>query len=394
MITPRLFRRSLVAGAQWRLVAICWAVLLVPTLVAALPFASALSAMLDHSPRAASAVAFMDGAMMSDVLRQLGEPGPATAIPGGLLHGLLLLLVLSPIAAGALVTAARSGETLPVRDLLRGAGELYGRMLRMTLVALVVAGIGGALAGLVLKVVSNAGDKAIWATDASRQLRAGLLVSAAIVWLCHLTVDAGRARLAVEPERRSAFVAWWAGLRLVVRRPLRALGVGAAGSLAGLGLAALLFVVRLRVVQSGAGRIALAWVIAQLAVLAISWGRAARIAGLAELSRADSAERARRGFQMSPPLTSPPAPLPLSVAAMAPAATELPATELPATAFPPTEVGATLLPAVELASILPAAFPAPALDAAGDPAAPAAAPAPAEPAKAGPALSPPDGSGT
>ena len=338
MITPHLFRRSLLAGAQWRLVAICWAVLLVPTLVAAMPLAGALSAMLDHSPRAAAAVAWMDGAMMSDVLRQLSEPGPSAAIPAGFLHALLLLLVLSPVAAGALVTAARSGERLPLRDLLRGAGELYGRMSRMTLVGLAVTGLSGALAGLVMKMVSRVGEKAIWETAAARQLRVGVLVSAAIVWLAHLTVDAGRARLAAEPHRRSAFRAWWAGLRLVVRRPLRALGVGATGSIVGLGLAALLLVVRLRVVQSSAGTIAVAWVLAQLAVLAIAWGRASRIFGLTELARADSAERARREFQMSPPVTSPPANVEATTLAAAddgaPVAVDEPAARRPALSPP------------------------------------------------------------
>ena len=45
------------------------------------------------------------------------------------------------------------------------------------------------------------------------------------VWLAHVTVEAGRAHLAAEPERKSALLAWWSGVRLAVRRPGKVLGL-------------------------------------------------------------------------------------------------------------------------------------------------------------------------
>ena len=42
---------------------------------------------------------------------------------------------------------------------------------------------------------------------------------------------------------------------------------------------------RYRIVQAGAGTIVLAFLLSQLAVVALAWGRASRLAGLAELVR-------------------------------------------------------------------------------------------------------------
>ena len=307
MITPRILRRSLRSALQWRLLLLWWASLLVPGALAALPVASFLGVNLDHSTRAKQ-VAWMDGSTLIELSRRLGEPGAASAM-GGMLAGasLVVLLLTGPILTGVMVTAARSDEPLPLNRLLAGAGELYGRMLRTLLWGVVPLGVGGGLSALVLKLVGRLNQRAIWETDARAHWRNGLLLSAVLILISHLLVDTARAHFAAEPGRRSALAALWSAAKLLARRPLRVLSVGAAGAAAGLGLPAILMALRLQVDQGGWVRIGLAWALAQAAHLAVGWGRGTRIFALAELARADAADRARP-FLLDPPATSPPAP--------------------------------------------------------------------------------------
>lgn len=307
MITPRLFRKALRGALQWRLLLIWWASLLLPGAIAALPVFTFLSRQLDHSTRAAQAVAWMDGAMFLDLARQLGEQGAAQSIGLGLGGAALVLLFVSPFVAGATVAAARSDEPLPLQKLLAGAGELYGRMLRTFFAGLIPLGIAGGLAAGALKAVEKANQHAVTETAATRHLRIGIAAAGALVFVAHLLVDTARSQFAADSSRRSALVALWTAVRLLLRLPLRALGIGALGAAVGLGLAAALMALRLQIPQAGPFTVLVAWVLAQAAHLAVGWGRAARIFGLAELTRADAADRDRsESFRMEPPATSPP----------------------------------------------------------------------------------------
>jgi len=295
VITPRLYRRSLRNALQWRLLFLWWASLLLPGFVAAHPVGHYLSSQLDHSTRAKDVVAWMDASTAVDLLRHLGDAGAGEALVMGLLGAVVALLFLAPFMAGAMVAAARSDEPLPLHRLLAGAGEMYGRMFRTTLCGLIPVGIGAALASAALKAAQSLASKAIWETQAQRSFRI-LFVVAAIVFF-----------LVAEPARQSALLALWSAVRLFWRRPLRVLAVGALGSAVGLGLAALAMVLRLRIDQAGIFSILIAWMLAQAAHLSIGWGRAARIFGIAELARADTADRARsEAFRMEPPASSPP----------------------------------------------------------------------------------------
>ena len=308
MITPGLVRRSLLRALQWRLLFLWWASLLVPGAIAALPVFHFLRNQLDHSPRARDAVAFLDGSMLSDLLRQLTENGAGDAVAMGLAGSALAVWMVAPFMAGALVTAARSDEPLSLPRLLSGAGELYARMLRTSLAGLLPLGVGAGLSAGALKLASKLVERDLTETAADTHLRAGAASAVVALFLFQLVVEAARALFAAEPSRRSALVALWSGLRLLVRRPLRALGIGALGPLAGLVAAAILMIARSRLEQASVARIALAWALAQAAHLAIGWGRAARIFGLAELARADAADRTR-AFRLEPPERSPPLPL-------------------------------------------------------------------------------------
>ena len=321
MITPGLLRRSLVRTLQWRLLFLWWASLLVPGAIAALPVFHFLRTQLDHSPRARDAVAFLDGAMVFDLWRQLAENGAREAVALGLFGSALALLMVAPLMAGALVTAARSDEPLSLPRLLAGAGGLYPRMLRTALVGLLPIGVGVAVAAGALKLASKVVERDLTETAADVHLAMGAGVAVVAFLLFQLVVDAARAHFAAEPSRRSAAVALWSGLRLLVRRPSRALGIGALGPVAGLTAAALLMLARSRLEQASVPRIALAWALAQAAHVAVGWGHGARLFGLAELARADAADRTRVPW-LEPPEASlapppveqeaPEAPAPLS----------------------------------------------------------------------------------
>jgi|GEM_PF-1513031 len=410
MITPGLIRRSLGRGLQWRFLLLWMVALFVPTLIALRPIAGFLGHQLDQWPRAKEVVATMDGATFVEVLRQLGENGANTAIQAGFAGAALTLLFLTPALAGAALALARSDETLRFTALLRGAGEGYGKMLRLgALVALIPLGIAAIPTAVAFKLANQAGEKALLESQAALGARAALLVAAISYFLAQLILDAARAHFAAQPERRSAFLCWWNGVKLLFRQPGKMLAIGAATSLFGLGLAALLLVLRLRIFQGGPGGIVLAFMLAQLAVASVGWVRASRMIALTELVRADALDRTQREsrrrsrFEMQPPVTSPPAPgrarsepVELREPGALPAGPSLPL--VPDTGLPLSEHVEAFPERIEEQAQLGSAPAGPAARLPGQKAQlGAAAPGQAEeaqPADKPPSLSGPDGSGT
>ena len=294
MITPGIFRRSLRRALRWRVLLLWWAALVVPGAIAAAPAFAFLQSHLDHATAAPGMVAWMDGATLVELIRQLGENGAGRSILFGIGAAAGALLVCAPFLAGAMVACAGTDENLPFPGLLSAAGRLYGRMLRTSLAGLIPLGAAGALAAGAAKLAVRAADRALTETAADRGFVAAGCVAAAIVFIAHLLVDAARSQFAAHAGRRSAVAALWGGARMVWRRPLRAAGVGALGAAVGLGAALALMGLRLRIPQHGILSMTLAWLLGQAAQLAIGFGRAVRIEGLTELSLADAAELAER----------------------------------------------------------------------------------------------------
>lgn len=293
MITPRLLRKSLVGAGQWRLLFVFWAALLVPSLIAALPILSFFEKHLGHSPKAAALFARMDSATVLDLLKQLSEDGSGAGIRQGIVAGLVVLFFSAPFAAAAAVAAAQTDERLRLRVLFAFAGGLYGRMLRTFLCALIPFALAGGLTSAAFFAASRANDKAIRETLALRNWALASAAAAMLIFLAHLVADTARAQFAAAPQRRSALFALGSGLRLFVRRPLRVLAIGLAGAACAAVPSALLMLLRLRLPERNLALVALAWLLAQLAVVAVGWGHNVRIFALAELSRADAAERLR-----------------------------------------------------------------------------------------------------
>ena len=293
MIAPGLLRRSMRKALRWRVLLIWWCSLLVPSAIAAVPAFAFLRERLDHSTRAPGALAWMDGATLIDLVRQVSASGASASLLAGSIGALLALLVTAPFAGGAMVASAGAGEALPFPRLLAGAGGLYGRMVRVALLGLVPLGLGAAAAAGIAKLALRVNERVATETAAERNLALAAAAAGAVLFLAHLLLDAARAQFAAEPARSSAAGAFRSAARLLARRPFRSAGVGALGAAVGLGSAAALMALRLRIAQSGPAAMALAWVLAQAAQTAIGWGKALRIEGLAELWRTDAALRAR-----------------------------------------------------------------------------------------------------
>jgi hypothetical protein len=273
------------AAMQWRLM-LWWAVLLLlPTMAASLPVWQMLGANLDHAVHAAQLADKLDMIAIADLAGSAKDRfGPA--IGAGGMVALALTLLLSPLLAGMTIHAARANRRPGFIDLLAGGAQEYARMFRMLVWSAIPLAIAAILAGIAFKVAGKAAESAILESDAGQASRLALIAGAVVFALVHATIDAGRALLANERRRRSAIVAWWGGVRLMLRRPLSLLGVYVAVTGIGLLLAALLGLARLHVPALGAGGTAAAFLLTQLAVLVLGWMRSARLFAMMALVRA------------------------------------------------------------------------------------------------------------
>lgn len=275
--------QSLRNALQWRLL-LLWAVLLVlPTLVATLPAWQMLSDSLDLSVQAAALAQALDLASVSDLMQVSKRYLPA--LGNGAVVAVVLTLFLSPLLSGMTIAAARAPQRLGLGGLLSGGMLEYGRLLRMLVWASVPLAAAFALGGAVSTPLRSLGASALLESTAQNAGMAATAVVAIVVLLAHATVDAGRAVLAADRRKTSAVRAWGEGVMLVLRQPGATLGSYVAITLAGLVLAALIALVRVRVAPIEGVAFALALVLTQLGVMAVAWMRAARLFALIELVR-------------------------------------------------------------------------------------------------------------
>jgi hypothetical protein len=276
---------------QWRLL-LWWALLLLlPAIVAALPFWQMLSANLDHSVYAAQLAARLDMVAIADIAGSARERW-APALGTGGIAALVLTLLLSPLLSGMTIAAARqpAAQRLGMSALLAGGAQEYARMLRMLVWAVVPLGIAAMLGGVAFNAAGKAAEAAILESTAQRASWIATALAALLMLVVHATIDAGRAVFGSERRRKSAVLAWWGGVRLLLRRPLALLGTYLAITALGLAAAALLALARIQVPALGAGGTVAAFALAQLAVLVLGWMRAARLFALMALAR-DHAQR-------------------------------------------------------------------------------------------------------
>jgi hypothetical protein len=273
------------AALQWRLM-LWWAVLLLlPTIVASLPVWQMLGASLDHSVHAPQLAQKLDMLAIADLVGSARDRFGAAIGSGGIV-ALALTLLLSPLLAGMSIHAARATKRPGFIDLLAGGAQEYARMFRMLVWSAFPLVVVGIVAGVAFKVAGKSAESAILESDAEQASHIALFATAVAFVLVHATIDAGRALLANERRRRSAIVAWWGGVRLMLRRPLTLLGVYVVVTGVGLAIAAMLALARLHVPALGAGGTAGAFLLTQLAVLVLGWMRSARLFAMMALVRA------------------------------------------------------------------------------------------------------------
>ncbi len=275
--------RAARAALQWRLLLLWAGCLLIPTLVLALPMWQMLGAGLDHSVHAAKLAQELDLTAITDLLGMHGKRSQAFTNAGVI--ALALTLLVSPLLSGFVATAARAESRPGFGELVAGGVREYPRMFRMLLWALIPLGIAVAIGSSVMDMASEYGETAIVESDADTAALAALLFMALLFSIAHATVDAGRAALAIERRRSSAFKAWWAGCKMLCKRPLATMGVYLAISIAGLALAALLSLARLNLPYMGMGSFIGGIVLTLLVVMAMAWMRSARLFAMIDLAR-------------------------------------------------------------------------------------------------------------
>lgn len=267
---------------QWRLCLLFVTSSLLCALLACLPAFHWLASVLDHSVHAGAIAAGEAPAMLADAL--LARSAPLGLIGKSAMGSMLLMLLLSPLLAGATVAAARSRTTLGFGDLLRGAISEYGPMLRMLVWSIAPLGFALLVMSLLLAANESAHEDAV---DS-----AGLATGRSIAWwvggllfvLAHASLEAGRGWLAADGRLRSALKAWWRGVKLLVKRPIAVLGVYLATTLAGVAVAALLLLLRPHLGDGSVLALVLGLLLSSAVAAALAWSRIARVFGMQALA--------------------------------------------------------------------------------------------------------------
>jgi hypothetical protein len=279
-----LFREALTGALQWRLLVVWVVGLLTPTALLALPLLRTIGGVFDFSPHAAEIARRFDILAIEDLGVVLGRS--AATVSGAATASMVLTLALAPLLAGVTLTAAGARQPLGFVALVQGGAAWYFRMLRLYAVSLVPLGmLVGGLSWAAYAVGHKHAEKAITQTSADSAGTWAMVITLVVFVLVHATVEAARAQYLADERLRSGWRAWVRGVRQLVRRPLAVLALYVGPSLVGLVVAAVLLLVRIRITAASFGGFLVGFVLVQLAVAAVGWGRASRLFALAALAR-------------------------------------------------------------------------------------------------------------
>lgn len=280
---------ALRGGMQWRL----WLLWIVATgacaLIGAMPIWNWLGSVLDNSLLAGAIATGKAPPMLIEAL--MSRDAPLGLLMGGVQIATILMLLVSPLLAGATVAASRSRETLGFGALLRGAIGEYGPMLRMLIWSAIPLGIAIVAATAIMGANESAHENAVMASELKTGSRIALVVGGVLWVIAHASLEAGRGWLAADGRLRSALKAWWRGFGLLRRRPLAVLSVYVVTTLAGLLLALLLVVLRQKLDSASAIGFTLAMLVGFGITAALAWSRIARLFGMQALAQDMHARR-------------------------------------------------------------------------------------------------------
>jgi hypothetical protein len=273
---------SLAGALQWRLLLLWLLATLVPALIVATPLWTSLQAIFGHTVHAAAIASGDDLPLLLQGLGALGEQlAWLPALVGG---GTLLMLLVAPWLTGMVIASLRAGRRLGFAELVAGGVSEYLRMLRMMLWSILPLGLALLVGSGVMGALRKGTEDAILASEVESAGRIGLIVLLVLLVLAHATVEAGRGWLGADPALRSVVRAWWRGVKLLLRRPLATLAVYLVTCIAGFGLALLLGWARIAIDGVGIGAAVLSFLVGQAIVLALAWGRIARLRGMAAIA--------------------------------------------------------------------------------------------------------------
>ena len=281
--------RALARALQWRLLLVWMAATLLCALLATLPVWTWLAGQLNHALQAPAIAAGQAPLRLIEAM--MADDAPMAVLFESVSTSAILMLLLSPLLAGATVAAARSRTPLGFGDLLRGGIGEYGPMLRLLLWSVIPLGAAAAIAMVGIGANEKIHEQAILAADIERGRNIALAVGGVLLLLAHAGIEAGRGWLAADARLRSAFKAWWRGVKLLCRRPLAVLSAYLVPTLCSLLLALLVVALRQRIDASGFGGFLLALLLGCSIAGALAWGKIARLFALRALAEDAHARR-------------------------------------------------------------------------------------------------------
>lgn len=280
---PTYVQPPLRAALSWRLL-LSWTVaMLIPSAIVMMPLSNVFGELFDMAARGDELARKINPLLLADATSQLRLHSEWMA--GAFTLATIAMLLLSPLCAGLAVTSYP--EPPPTLfGLLQGAVGNYPRLFRLMLVSIIPFGVAGMIGMTVSGMVEKSADKAILESSATTSARLSMALTVLVVLLAQLTIEAARAQMAANAGLRSALRAWVRGLKMIAARPGAVLARYLGPTLVSVIMAAVLAVLRIRV-----DNFLIGFLITQLAVAAIGWGRAGRIFALAGLARELDARR-------------------------------------------------------------------------------------------------------
>lgn len=286
---PAALGRGLRGAMQWRLWLLWIAASLACALLAAIPAWGWLAGLFNHSVDAGAIAAGKAPDLMMEAL--MAQPSPLPVVSESAMLGAILMLLLSPLLAGATIAAIRSRTRPGFGDLLRGGIGEYGPMLRMLVWSVVPLGIALMAMTMILGGNEAAHEHAILASELEGGRTLAFVVGGLLFALAHASLEAGRGWIAADGRLRSALKAWWRGLKLLLRRPVAVLGAWLVTTALGLLLALLFAWLRGMVSPAGFGGFLLALLLGCGIAAGLAWGRIARLYAMQALAEDAHARR-------------------------------------------------------------------------------------------------------
>ena len=274
---------------QWRLWLLWIGASLGCALIATLPAWNWLAESLNHSVQAKAIANGEAPTLLLDMV--LSRNAPHGLIGESTMIGAILMLLLSPLLAGATLTAIRSRSRPGFGDLLRGALSEYGPLLRMLLWSAIPLGLALLVMSVIIGANESAHEDAIVGAGLDTGRTVAFVVGGVLFVLAHASLEAGRGWLAADGRLRSALKAWWRGLKLLCRRPVAVLLAWLATTLLGLALALLFAWLRQFAGGAGLGGFLLAMLLGCGIAAGLACGRIARLYAMAALAADQHARR-------------------------------------------------------------------------------------------------------